>query len=249
MTQEATMVGRSSVAFRTPPRGCGFGEAVRGLTMGGPERLPRERDLRAGRDWWNPCHDEGAALGTAALATALRWHLVEAGRLRTDEPLAPRFLAMASDLTGESGHARRRVRAVLEGARRFGCVRQADLAELAPAEERLLFARAARYRMTGYISLGADDLTAWRRWLATFGPIVTWLHVDAAWAHPRDGRLTTYDAESANEARAVAVVGYHTDGSFIVRESRGDAWGEAGHAYVSEAYARAAFMEGYGLAV
>ena len=47
---------------------------------------------------------------------------------------------------------------------------------------------------------------------------------------------------------AVTVVGYRTDGRFIVRNSWGTGWGDKGFAYPSEAYIKAAFFnEGYGV--
>ncbi len=248
----------NAVAFRAPRKICAFGDAVQALATGGPATLPRERDLRAGRRWWTVREQPAGSTSSLALALAdsvIRWHLVETGRLRTDEPLSPGFLEMASDLTGEWGHTRRRLRAVLEAARRFGCVREADLSEAIGLPEgeanRLLFARATRYRIATYISLGADDFTAWRRWLVRFGPILTWLHVDRAWqdASATRAALDHHEGAAAAPAQAVAVVGYRADGRFIVRNSWGSAWGDGGHAYVSEAYARAAFMEGYGLAV
>jgi C1A family cysteine protease len=46
----------------------------------------------------------------------------------------------------------------------------------------------------------------------------------------------------------VTIVGYRTDGRFIVRNSRGSVWGDKGFAYASEAHINAAFFdESYGV--
>ena len=54
----------------------------------------------------------------------------------------------------------------------------------------------------------------------------------------------------AHKHGAVAVVGYRTDGRFIVRNSWGTGWGDKDFGYVSPAYiAAGSFNESYGVTI
>ena len=79
------------------------------------------------------------------------------------------------------------------------------------------------------------------------------------YAHPFDSSLAhqnmttvnqgsvVYNAASADGGHAVAIVGY-TPTTFIIRNSWGTTeWGDKGYAYASNAYAKAAFTESYGI--
>jgi hypothetical protein len=94
------------------------------------------------------------------------------------------------------------------------------------------------------------ELANWRTWLATKGPILTRLDVDSTWdqADLTNGRLDTYNPETARGGHAVALVGYTRD-RFIVRNSWGNGWGDKGFAHASLAYAQEAFTEAYGVSL
>ncbi len=84
--------------------------------------------------------------------------------------------------------------------------------------------------------------------MATKGPILTRLDCDNTWMNAKNtgGRLDAYDAMSMQGGHAVALVGYDPN-QFIVRNSWGTTqWGDKGFGYASNAYAAAAFTEGYG---
>jgi len=109
------------------------------------------------------------------------------------------------------------------------------------------YAVAAQRRIASYFNLGRD-LAAWRQWLATQGPILTRLNVDAAFmgATQTQGRLDTYDAAHTQGGHCVALVGY-VGGRFIVRNSWGTGWGDKGFALAADSYAQPAFTEAYGV--
>ena len=100
-----------------------------------------------------------------------------------------------------------------------------------------------------YFNLGVNPAN-WRTWLATNGPILTRLNVDATWdaASDNKGVLAEYKPRTARGGHAVAIVGYRP-GEFIVRNSWGTGWGDKGFAYASDSYAENAFTEAYGVSV
>ena len=62
----------------------------------GEAPLPAEVDLRRA---WHTVPDQGktaSCVGWAVADSALRWHLVEAGRLAPDEPLSARHVWMSA---------------------------------------------------------------------------------------------------------------------------------------------------------
>ena len=76
------------------------------------------------------------------------------------------------------------------------------------------------------------------------------LNVDAIWdnAAATKGLLDTYQPSTKRGGHAVCVVGYRADGRFIIRNSWGTTWGDAGFGYASEAYINAGFFnEAYGV--
>jgi hypothetical protein len=111
------------------------------------------------------------------------------------------------------------------------------------------YAIATQLKVAAYFNLGRN-LAGWRTWLATSGPILTRLDVDATWdnATATKGKLTTYRPSTARGGHAVAIVGYNAT-RFIVRNSWGTGWGDGGYAYASNAYAGKAFTEAYGVAL
>jgi hypothetical protein len=81
------------------------------------------------------------------------------------------------------------------------------------------YATAASRRTASYFNLG-KDLNEWRTWLATNGPILAGLSVDATWdnAAATLGNLDTFQPNTVRGGHAVCIVGYRADGRFIVRE-------------------------------
>ena len=109
------------------------------------------------------------------------------------------------------------------------------------------YALAAQRRIASYFNLGRN-LSAWRNWLATKGPILTRLDVDDAFmqATATKGKLDTYTANSGLGGHCVALVGY-VNGRFIVRNSWGTGWGDKGFAHAADSYAQPAFTEAFGV--
>jgi hypothetical protein len=226
-----------------------------------PAALPASVDLR--EDWWaiGDQGQTGSCVGWASADSLLRWHFVEAGRLRTSTRLSVRFQWMASK---EIDIFRRRptsfveiagtsLKSALDVARRWGAVRDGDLPfgrpELWAGAEDELYARASRLKIASYYNLGVEP-RAWRSWLAAHGPVMVRLDVDDAFydAASTSGVLSRYNAGLTYGGHAVALVGY-TSRRFIVRNSWGTGWGDGGFAYATNAYASAAFTEAYGVAL
>lgn len=233
-----------------------------GLLAGAARAVPRSKDLRD--DTWWKIADQGATgscVGWASADSVVRWHLVQAGRLARNEPLSPRFPWMAAKETDQfvaqpttfiesDGTS---LKAALDVFRKWGAVRDTVLpfrsGALFVGEVATFYAIATQLKIAAYFNLGAAG-SGWRTWIASSGPILTRLSVDATWddATATRGRLTTYRPSTARGGHAVAVVGY-TSTSFIIRNSWGTSWGDGGYAYASNAYASRAFTEAYGIAL
>jgi len=221
--------------------------------------IPSSKDLRT--DWWKIGDQKttGSCVGWATADSVLRWHFVKAARLLDGQLLSPRFVWMASKETDQfitrptafietEGTS---LKAALDVARKFGVVRDSVLpfasGRLYPGRANAFYALAAQLKILAYFNLGTN-LTNWRTWLATKGPILTRLNVDQTWqdAAATNGDLDDYKPETAEGGHAVALVGYRP-GRFIVRNSWGTGWGDKGFAYASLAYAQDAFTEAYGV--
>ncbi len=222
-------------------------------------QVPSSKDLRAA--WWK-VNDQGATgscVGWASADGVLRWHFVKQGRVANNELLAPRFIWMASKETDQfitrpttfiesEGTS---LKSALDIARKFGSVRNTVLpfasGALYPGDTQTFYAIAAQLKISSYFNLGLN-LTNWRSWLATKGPILTRLDVDRTWdqATATKGNLDEYKPNTKRGGHAVAVVGY-VPGRFIVRNSWGTGWGDKGFGYASLAYAQEAFTEAYGV--
>ncbi|HEX8068738.1 MAG TPA: C1 family peptidase [Pyrinomonadaceae bacterium] len=236
-----------------------FANATDAGVLGAAAALPPSKDLRA--DWWkiNDQGTTGSCVGWATADSVLRWMFVNAGRLDKNDLLAPRFIWMSAKETDEFNSQPTTfiedegtsLKAALDIARKYGSVPDSVLpfktGKLYPDPAKTFYALAAKYKIASYFNLG-NQLGNWRTWLATKGPILTRLNVDATWdnATATQGKLELYQPQTQRGGHAVALVGY-TPNSFIVRNSWGTNWGDKGYAYASWAYAQAAFTEAYGV--
>lgn len=221
-------------------------------------RPPTSVDLR--ERWWgiNDQGNTGSCVGWATADGVLRWLLVKAGRLPQDKLMSPRFIWMAAKETDEftsqpttfiedDGTS---LKAALDIARKYGSVLDDILpfqsGHLYSNSAQTFYAIAAQRKISSYFNLGVNA-SHWRTWLASKGPILTRLGVDATWdnATATKGVLGKYQKNTIRGGHAVAIVGY-TPSSFIVRNSWGTGWGDKGFAYASLDYAKAAFTEAYG---
>jgi C1A family cysteine protease len=116
-------------------------------------------------------------------------------------------------------------------------------------DENTFYASAAQYKASAYFNLG-KELGQWRAWLASAGPIMAGVRVDATWdaANATHGILDAFQPNTVRGGHAICIVGYRKDGRFIIRNSWGTGWGDNGFAYASEAYINGAFFpESYGV--
>lgn len=224
--------------------------------------LPASVDLRAA--WWDIGNQEstGSCVGWSSTDGVARYHFVQASKMVKTERLSPRFTWMASKETDEYTN---RAETFIEGAgtslkaaaeilRKYGAAPETLLpfhisTNLYLGDEETFYATVAKLRIASYFNLG-KDVAGWRTWLATHGPILAGLNVDATWdnAATTKGKLDTFKPSTVRGGHAIAIVGYTADKRFIVRNSWGTAWGDKGFAYASEAYIAAGFFnESYGV--
>lgn len=224
--------------------------------------LPASVDLRAA--WWDIGNQEstGSCVGWGSTDGVARYHFVKAGKLAQPGRLSQRFTWMASK---ETDTFTARPETFIEGAgttlkaavdilRNYGAVPESLLpfhvsTFMYLGNENTFFATAATRRIASYFNL-VKNLNDWRTWLATHGPILAGLNVDATWdnATATQGKLDTFQPNTVRGGHAIAIVGYTADKRFIVRNSWGTAWGDHGFAYASEAYINAGFFnESYGV--
>ncbi len=250
------------IPSRETERDWKFEHAVGSGLMAAVQPTPASKDLREPA-WWK-ISDQGATgscVGWATADSVLRWHFVKANRLPKDQLLSPRFIWMGAketdqftsvpttfiELEGTS------LKAALDIARKFGSVRDSVLpfasGHLYQNDAQTFYALAAQLKIAMYFNLGTN-LANWRTWLATKGPILTRLGVDATWdnATNTQGNLDVYQPATVRGGHAVALVGYTPD-RFIVRNSWGVPWGDKGFGYASLSYAQAAFTEAYGVSL
>ena len=238
-----------------------FDNATEAGVLGAPAAIPAAKDLR--QQWWRigDQGSTGSCVGWATADSVLRWMFVNAGKLNNADRLSVRFIWMAAKETDEfitqpttfieeDGTS---LKAALDIARKYGVVPDDvlpfDTGKLYPNPAKTFYALAAKLKINSYFNLGIN-LGNWRTWLATKGPILTRLDVDATWDSAADhhGILDMYQSETARGGHAVALVGYNAT-SFIVRNSWGTGWGDKGFGYASWSYAQAAFTEAYGVAL
>ncbi len=239
----------------------GFENAQEAGLLTATGAIPQSKDLR--EPWWKigDQKNTGSCVGWATADSVLRWHFVKAGRLPNAQLLSVRFIWMSSKETDEfisqpttfiesDGTS---LKSALDVARKFGAVRDSVLPfepiKLYPGLAKTFYTLASQLKIASYFNLGTNP-SKWRTWLATNGPILTRLDVDATWdnASNTKGNLDAYQPDTTRGGHAVALVGYTPD-RFIVRNSWGTAWGDKGFGYASLAYAQAAFTEAYGVSV
>jgi hypothetical protein len=229
-----------------------------GLLSAAP-RIPTTKDLRA--TWWaiSDQGTTGSCVGWACADSVLRWHFVNAKRLTQTELLSSRFEWMASKETDQFNSRPTTfietegtsLKTCLDVARKFGAVLDSVLpfgsGKLYARSADTFYALAAQRKISMYFNLGREP-DDWRAWIAQNGPILTRLDVDETWdnADETEGRLDRYLPETRRGGHAVALVGYTRD-RFIVRNSWGTDWGDAGFGFASMAYAEEAFTEAYGV--
>lgn len=219
-------------------------------------------DLREA--WWaiGDQGNTGSCVGWGSADAVLRWHFVKSGKLAKTEKLSVRYMWMAAKETDvytarptsfiESDGTW--LTAALGIAQKFGVVTDKVLpfklgggSQMYTGGANTFYALASQRRIAAYFNLGRD-LSAWRNWLATKGPILTRLNVDNGFmqATASKGKLDDFDAGANLGGHCVALVGY-LNGRFIVRNSWGKGWGDKGFAYAADSYAQPAFTEAFGV--
>jgi C1A family cysteine protease len=229
-----------------------------------PKALPGNVDLRV--PWWNIGNQEstGSCVGWASTDGVARYHMVQAGKIAKPGLLSPSYTWMASKETDEFTsrpetfieEVGTSLKAAMDILRKYGAVPESLLpfhitTTMYVGDENTFYATAATRRLASYFNL-QKNLTNWRNWLATHGPIMAGLNVDATWdnAATTQGKLDKFQPNTVRGGHAVCIVGFTTDKRFIVRNSWGTAWGDQGFAYASEAYINDAFFdESYGVTV
>jgi C1A family cysteine protease len=242
-----------------------FEHAIAAKAVAAPAAaLPASVDLRA--PWWDIGDQEatGSCVGWGSTDGVARYHFVKAGRLAQNAKLSPRYTWMASKETDTLvsrpetfiERAGTTLKAAVDILRRYGAAPESLLpfhieTRLYPGDEDSFFATAATRRIASYFNL-RKDLSNWRSWLATHGPVLAALGVDATWdnAKATHGKLDHFQPGTVRGGHAIAVVGYTADHRFIIRNSWGTGWGDKGFGYASEAYINAGFFdESYGVTI
>jgi C1A family cysteine protease len=239
-----------------------YASSVKSGAVAARATLPASVDLRAA--WWKINDQEvtGSCVGWATADGVVRWHMVQAGKLGKNKMLSPRHVWMASKETDRLTalpetfleEAGTMTKSAVKVARRFGVALESDLpfhidTTMYTGSEDTFYTRCAKQRIASYHNL-RHDLSAWKHWLAESGPILVALLVDGSWdgAGLNGGKIDTFQPGTVRGGHAVSVVGYRTDGRFIVRNSWGTSWGDKGFGYVSASFiADSFFPEAYGV--
>lgn len=239
-----------------------FHDSVAGGGLRALAAPPASVDLRT--SWWaiNDQEDTGSCVGWATADGVVRYHMVNANRLPKNQLLSPRFVWMASKETDEYTTradtfleaAGTSLKAAMDVVRKFGAVPETLLpfhivTKMHTGPENAFYAEAAQRKIAAYYNL-QRNLSQWKTWLATNGPILAALSVDQTWqnATATGGNIDTFMPNTVRGGHAITIVGYLASGRFIVRNSWGTGWGDRGFGYVTPAYIAAAFFdESYGV--
>ncbi|MGP0106989.1 C1 family peptidase [Rhodoblastus sp.] len=227
-----------------------------------PAKLPASVDLRAA--WWDVGDQEntGSCVGWASTDGVARYMFAKANRLAQNAKLSPRFTWMASKsmdttkphpvtMIEEAGTS---LKGAVEILKNYGAAPEANLpfninTTMYTGDEIAFYATAATRKIAAYYNL-QRILPNWKAWLAAHGPVLVGLQVDHTWdnATATHGLLDNFMPATVRGGHAVTLIGYRSDGRFIVRNSWGTVWGDKGFAYPSENYINAAFFnESYGV--
>jgi len=239
-----------------------YEDALASAALGAPAALPASKDLRQ-PSWWkiNNQLNTGSCVGWATADGVVRYHMVTAGRLEKNSLLSPRFVWMSSKETDEYAArpetfiegAGTSLKAAMDICRKYGVVPDSLLpfkveTLMFSGSENAFFATAAQRKIASYFNL-MKNLQQWKNWLATQGPILAGLSVDATWdnAAATQGKLDAFQPDTTRGGHAVCIVGYTAD-RFIIRNSWGPTWGDKGFGYASAQYISDAFFaESYGV--
>jgi hypothetical protein len=230
---------------------------------------PATLDLRDDRPWFK-AQDQGqtgSCVGYALADAVMRWQLVEAGRLPETQRLSARFIWMASkEIRGQRlaaeewrpstflEEAPTNAKDALDVVRRFGAVTW----QMLPWSGRLnrgpverFFERAGEYRIAAYHSLDdfnpAERERQWRQWIHQHGPVLVTVTADRSLI---DGErpLERFVPRKQPFLHACALVGYDEE-RFLIRNSWGTRWGEAGDLAAASSWLDRAVRESYGVVV
>lgn len=237
-------------------------DSINSGAVGAPRALPASVDLRA--PWWtiNNQENTGSCVGWATADGVIRYHMTNQGRIQQNQMLSPRYLWMASKETDSITtrpesfveEAGTMLKGAVDVARKFGMAMETDLpfhiaTKMYTGSENTFYAGCAQRRISAYFNL-TKNLNHWKTWLAGNGPILAALSVDASWdnATTNGGKIDTFKPATVRGGHAICIVGYRTDGRFIVRNSWGTGWGDQGFGYLHPNYIAAGFFnESYGV--
>lgn len=237
-------------------------DSIAAGSIGAPAALPVSVDRRA--SWWaiNDQENTGSCVGWATADGVVRWHMVRSGKITTKQLLSPRHVWMASKETDTITNrpesfiegAGTTLKAAVDVARKHGVALMDDLpfhiqTKMFTGNENTFYANCAQRKVAAYFNLHRN-IASWKTWLASNGPILAAFNVDSSWdnAAANGGKIDTFHPDTVRGGHAVCIVGYRSDGRFIVRNSWGTSWGVHGFGYLHPDYIAAAFYdESYGV--
>lgn len=250
------------IPSRDTDRDWKFEDVVEAGLLGAVTALPPAKDLR--EPWWSIGEQgsTGSCVGWASTDGIMRYHLVKAGKLPQNVLLSPRYTWMASKESDEFTtrpetfieEAGTSLKAAMDICRKYGVVLDSMLpfniqTLMYEGNENQFYAEASQRRAANYTNL-FKNFAQWRTWLVSTGPILAALNVDASWdnAQSTQGNIDNFQPNTVRGGHAICIVGYRSDGRFIIRNSWGTAWGDKGFGYASEPYLTGAFFnESYGI--
>ncbi|MEP7113034.1 MAG: C1 family peptidase [Ilumatobacteraceae bacterium] len=237
-------------------------DSIAAGSIGAPAVLPRSVNMRD--TWWkiNNQENTGSCVGWATADGVVRWHMTKAGKISQTQLLSPRHVWMASKETDTITSrpesfiegAGTTLKAAVDVARKYGVALMDDLpfhiqTKMYTGNENSFYANCAQRKVAAYFNLH-KNLSSWKTWLATGGPILAAFNVDSSWDNAASnlGKIDTFHPDTVRGGHAICIVGYRADGRFIVRNSWGTTWGMNGFGYLHPDYIAAAFFdESYGV--